>query len=85
MAPPRSNISARTIARLVRQELLVEGNSAFARRCGIDEGTIRKICDPNHNYGVSFDVADKIIQHGLNQPELWHTEPELSAVYEGSS
>ncbi len=31
---------------------------------------------------LSLQIADRIITHGLGDPALWHTVPELAAIYE---
>lgn len=35
----------------------------------------------NESKWISFDLADRIVQDGLDDPDIWFTDPELNEAY----
>jgi hypothetical protein len=72
-------LPAALIAELILPLVAREGPGSLARRCGLPARRIFEIVSGRQAW-VSFDVADRLITHGLRDPGLWHRHAELAAA-----
>ena len=72
-------LPASIVADLIRPLVDREGPGSLARRCGLTPRRVFGIVSGRQAW-VSFDVADRLITHGLRDPGLWHRHSELVAA-----
>lgn len=77
--PEGPHVPAQLIAELILPLVDQEGPGALGRRCGLPARRIFNIVSGRQHW-VSFDVADRLITHGLGDPGLWHRDPRLVAA-----
>jgi hypothetical protein len=73
-------VPAATVTRLLEPLVIELGVQGVATRLGVDQkriNTYRK----GYSHWVSFELVDRIVCDLLDDPALWHTVPELAAVY----
>lgn len=69
-----------TLRRLVAENAPGEPLEQVAERAGVSVRRLRTLVE-----SVGFGTADKIVTLGLGTPGLWHTDPELAAIYESDA
>lgn len=71
-----------TISEVVCRVAMAEGQELLDRRGrGVTNHPLFRRLMPSQGR-LTLVNADRVIVHGLRNPMLWHTVPELAAIYE---
>lgn len=62
------------------QRVFLSGRRILQERTGMDAAWLRRILN-GRTEDVTFTVADRLITHGLRNPFLWLTDPDLAPHY----
>jgi hypothetical protein len=62
------------------QSVFLSGRRILQERTGMDAAWLRRILNGRCE-DVTFTVADRLVTHGLRNPFLWLTDPDLAPHY----
>ncbi len=70
------------VLRVIEEAVVEYGAGLFSELAGVSPRLVWRLQNESTEQSmVSFEVADRLITHGAGDSSLWHSDPELAAIY----
>ncbi len=74
-----------TMLRVIEEAVAEYGVGLFSELAGVDQRLVWRLQNESTESSmVSFKVADRLITNGVGDSSLWHSDPELAAIYKSA-
>ncbi len=74
-----------TMLRVIEEAVAEHGVTRFSELAGVSPRLVWRLKNESAESSmVSFKVADRLITNGVGNSSLWHSDPELAAIYKSA-